>query len=190
VAVVLLPVAVLGVIGFVERADPDYTGRYGTPVTASPASYCTVHTTVNFRNSYSFTYTACPVLYRLDGDRTDDYRIAEVVAAEGEVILGADSVDIYVLDGHAETRARVGAISPTVVLGRYLPGWLLFGTLAEAVLLVLLLRRAWVRFTRDDPPKPQPEGLRIWIPQRRLSPAELRRKAATRSRKKRMGITR
>ncbi len=172
-AVVLLPVAVLGLIGFFERSDPDYVGRFGTPVTAQQSGVCTVHTTWDLRWGTADSYTECPVLYTLDGD----YHNADIVGADGEVIWGAKSIDAYVLDGHVETRARVGDISPTVVLGRYLPWWLLIGTLAEAVVLVVLLRRAWVEFVESDGPRTGPRP--------RSNVIALRRNTATRSRNRR-----
>lgn len=144
--VVLLPVALLGAIGQVVRAQPDYVGRFGTPVTAQLGTMCLRTTNVNYNQGTSRTTYECPVAYQL-GDR---FRSGSLKLADGEAPYGTTTVEAYALGRRLESRARVGAVSPVAVLGGYLPVWLLIGTVAEFGLIVFLVVQ--VRPARDRRP--------------------------------------
>lgn len=144
--IVLLPVALLGAIGQVVRAQPDYVGRFGTPVTAQLGTMCLRTTNVNYNQGTSRTTYECPVAYQL-GDR---FRSGSLKLADGEAPYGTTTVEAYALGRRLESRARVGAVSPVAVLGGYLPVWLLIGTVAEFGLIVFLVVQ--VRPARDRRP--------------------------------------
>ena len=144
--VVLLPVALLGAVGQVVRAQPDYVGRFGTPVTAQLGTMCLRTTDVNYNQGTSRTTYECPVAYELGGR----FRSGSLKLADGEAPYGATTVEAYALGRRLESRARVGTVSPVAVLGGYLPVWLLIGTVAEFVVIVLLVVQ--VRPARDRRP--------------------------------------
>jgi hypothetical protein len=136
--VVLLPVALLGAIGEVVRAQADYVGRFGAPVTVQLGTMCLRTTNVNYNRGTSRTTYECPVAYQLSGR----FRSGSLKLADGEAPYGTTTVEAYALGRRLESRARVGDVSPVAVLGGYLPVWLLIGTLAEFVVIVLLVVQA------------------------------------------------
>jgi hypothetical protein len=139
-AALILPAALLGLAADVQRSDPDYWGAYGVETDVVPGSCVTtieywnglVHSAGTSCSHSAWIVGGTPVTGSLEA--RDD----EAASADG-------AYRAFVLGDEARSAGLVGPVAPTVVLGRALPGQLLWLVPVELLLLagyVLALRRS------------------------------------------------